>query len=89
MLGKMGFGSKWNSWIKYCICTVKFSILINRAPNGYLSSQRGLRQGDPLSPFLFIMTMEGMSNLINTTKEKNWIRGFQVGDLNSMEIIHL
>uniref|UniRef100_A0A0V0GTN2 Putative ovule protein n=1 Tax=Solanum chacoense TaxID=4108 RepID=A0A0V0GTN2_SOLCH len=91
MLQKMGFGSKWIRWIKYCIGTVKFSVLINRSPTGFFSSQRGLRQGDPLSPFLFILAMEGMSSLINTAKAKDWIRGFQVQNRasNNLEITHL
>lgn len=91
MLQKMGFGAKWIRWIKYCIGTVKFSVLINRSPTGFFSSQRGLRQGDPLSPFLFILAMEGMSSLINTAKAKDWIRGFQVQNRarNNLEITHL
>ena len=64
--------------MKFCISTVKFSILVNRTPSGFFPSQRGLRQGDPLSPFLFILAMEGLSNLIHTTKMKRWIRGFKV-----------
>lgn len=70
MLERMGFGAKWIKWIKHCIGTMRFSILINRAPTGCFASERGLRQGDPLSPFLFIIAMEGLRNLINTGKKE-------------------
>ncbi|KAF3663695.1 hypothetical protein FXO37_11846 [Capsicum annuum] len=91
ILLKMGFGTRWIRWIKQCMSTVRFSVLINRNPNGFFPSQRGLRQGDPLSPFLFILAMEGLSNLINTTKSKGLVRGFQVENRaeNNLEITHL
>ncbi|XP_060216840.1 uncharacterized protein LOC132644271 [Lycium barbarum] len=87
----MGFGARWIRWIKQCISTVRFSVLINRTPNGFFPSQRGLRQGDPLSPFLFILAMEGLSNMIQTTKVKGWVRGFQVDNrlVNNLEVTHL
>lgn len=91
MLQKMGFRAKWIKWVSFCVSTVKFSVLVNRSPYGFFPSQRALRQGDPLSPFLFILAMEGLNNLMHTTKLKGWIRGFQVdiANVNDLEITHL
>ena len=91
MMQRMGFGAKWIRWVKFCISTVKFSNLVNRNPSGFLPSQRELRQDDPLSPFIFILAMEVLSNLIHTAKMKHWIRGFKVHNSaqNGLEITHL
>ncbi|WMV40242.1 hypothetical protein MTR67_033627 [Solanum verrucosum] len=90
-LENMDFGGKWLKWIKFCTTTVKFSILINGAPSGFFSSERGLRQGDPLSPFLFILAMEGLNDMLRTAQTRGWIRGFNANMNNrqGLAISHL
>ena len=76
----MGFGSKWLKWIEVCIKTVRFSILVNGVLVSLFASERGLRQGDPLSPFLFILAMEGFDSMVRIATQSRWIKGFQIGD---------
>ena len=71
----MGFGSKWRRWIWWCISTAKFSVLVNRVPAGFFSSSKGLRQGDPLSPYLFILGMEVLSILLIRVVAGGFISG--------------
>ncbi|WMV07154.1 hypothetical protein MTR67_000539 [Solanum verrucosum] len=54
------------------------SVLVNGSPAGFFPSQRGLRQGDPLSPFLFIIAMEGLNDMLQKAQTNNWIRGFKI-----------
>ena len=80
VLRQMGFGSKWLKWIEVCIKTVRFSILVNGVLVSLFASERGLRQGDPLSPFLFILAMEGFDSMVRIATQSRWIKGFQIGD---------
>uniref|UniRef100_A0A2N9I593 Reverse transcriptase domain-containing protein n=1 Tax=Fagus sylvatica TaxID=28930 RepID=A0A2N9I593_FAGSY len=79
LLHRMGFGSKWIQWIRTCISTVRFSIMVNGSPSGFFESSRGIRQGDPLSPLLFLLIMEVLSRMLHRTEEAGLITGFKAG----------
>ena len=72
-----------------CISTAQFSVLVNGTPCGFFPSSRGLRQGDPLSPFLFIIVMEALSRLLARARDGGFISGFDVGRINHISISHL
>jgi hypothetical protein len=79
MLRRCGFGERWCSWIVHCISSVRFSVLVNGTPTGFFSSSLGLRQGDPLSPLLFVIVMEALSKLFSITVQRGFLSGFSVG----------
>ncbi|KAK3205179.1 hypothetical protein Dsin_019225 [Dipteronia sinensis] len=58
MMKDMGFRERWRKWMKYCITTLLLSDLVNRSPTYQFGMERGLRQGDPLSPFLLILSQK-------------------------------
>ncbi|XP_024155881.1 uncharacterized protein LOC112163846 [Rosa chinensis] len=62
---KMGFASQWVDLIMFCLSTVQYSFLINGIPSGFVTPHRKLRQGDPISPYLFLLCAEGLSTLIS------------------------
>jgi hypothetical protein len=75
MLLAFGFDQSWVNWIMNLTSTAFFSLLINGVPSRPFSPSRGIRQGDPLSPFLFIIIAEGLSRSIHAAVENNLLTG--------------
>lgn len=77
----LGFPYPYISWIMACITNPSFSILINGSASPFFHSERGLRQGCPLSPLLFLLVMEGLSRLIASAEQSGDIRGLRITDI--------
>ncbi|XP_026416673.1 uncharacterized protein LOC113312130 [Papaver somniferum] len=83
-----GFSRKWIGWIEWCVKEAQFSLLVNGDATNLIKHTKGIRQGDPLSPFLFLLVVEVFSMLLNEAVEDNKIGGFQVLDGGTV-IYHL
>ena len=78
VMEKMGFGEKWLNWIRWCISTTTFSVLVNETSIDFFRSSRGLRQGDLLSPYLFVLGMEALSCLLSRAVEGAFLTGCKI-----------
>ncbi|RVX07686.1 putative mitochondrial protein [Vitis vinifera] len=76
---KEGVSQKWRSWMRGCLSSSSFAILVNGNAKGWVKASRGLRQGDPLSPFLFTLVTDVLSRLMIRAVETGIIEGFFVG----------
>jgi hypothetical protein len=85
----MAFPVLWRKWIKECVCTATASVLVNGSPTEEFPLERGLRQGDPLSPFLFLLAAEGLNVLMEAVVEQNLFTGYRVGEQDSVVVSHL
>lgn len=80
-----------NHWVQVIMqngTMVRYSVLVNGEPRGYLSPTRGLRQGDPLSPYLFLLFFEGFSALLEVKAVSSALHGIQIC-VNAPIIHHL
>lgn len=75
---KLGFHEKWISLMMMCISTVSYLVLINGEAKGKIIPSRGLRQGDPISPYLFLLCTEGLSAKLKKEEIEGNIMGVSI-----------
>lgn len=85
---KLGFAERWVNILMRCVRLVSYSILINGQPYGRILPSRGIRQGDPLSPYLFILCAKGLSHMLGKAKGEQKITGLLVAR-GGMRINHI
>ena len=82
----MNFPTLWRKWISECVGTASASVLVNGCPTEEFP---GLRQGDPLSPFLFLLVAKRFNQLMNGVVGANFFKGYGVGRNNEVQLTHL
>ena len=69
VMEEMGFPPRFMDWIRPCVTTVSYSLLVNDTPLKPFAAKKGLRQGDPISPYLFAIAMEYLSRIMHNLKD--------------------
>lgn len=78
VLDKFGFDSKFKLLIFQCVSSLRVRMLLNGSIFGNIPVERGIKQGDPLSPFLFVIFLEVLSRMINKMENEGDIQGIKV-----------
>ncbi len=88
VMARVGFESHWIRLMMTCVRTTSYSVLLNGEPTGYITSTRGIRQGDPSSPYLFLLFAEGLSALLRKAERDTLIHGVFICQ-SGLRISHL
>jgi len=80
MLLRMGFHNSWISWIRGFLKSGSVSVLVNGSPTEEFKPTRGLRQGDPLAPFMFLVVAEGLAGIARQVMKTNLLTGLKIGN---------
>ena len=89
VMGIMCFSTLWRKWIKECVTTATAYVLVNGSPTDEFPLGRGLHQGDPLSPFLFLLAAEGLNVMMKAMIESSIFSGYNIGSKNPVVLSHL
>lgn len=88
VMNQMGFKDRWCKWIKGILSSARSAVLVNGSPTFEFHNSKGMRQGDPLSPFLFLIVMEGLTSIMRKAQNSEVLKGFEFPN-NGPIISHL
>lgn len=80
LLTHLGFPYEFIKRTMSCITNVSYNVLLNGEATSFFTSKRGLRQGCPLSPLLFLLIMEGLSRIISSARDRHLLSGIKIAD---------
>lgn len=80
IMEQMRFSDKWRNWVKGCLYSATISLIVNGSPTKEFKMERGLWQGDPLSPFLFIIVVEALQVSILEACNKGVFSGISIDE---------
>ncbi|XP_045831292.1 uncharacterized protein LOC123922638 [Trifolium pratense] len=89
VMERIAFPTLWRKWFRECVGTATASILVNGNPTDEFPLERGLRQGDLLSPFLFLLAVEGLNVLMEAMVTHNFFTGYRIGESDPTLVSHL
>ena len=78
VMEKLGFADRMRDLIMRCVSTVTYPIKIYGTPRGHIILSRGIHQGDSLSPYLFVLCVEGLSALIQLAVDRSQMEGVKI-----------
>lgn len=88
MMSRMGFHINWIALVMRCVYSVSYIVGINDSISQQFSPSKGLRQGDPLSPYLLLICVEGFSKILNDAKQRGAMKGVFIGKVDWLLIIY-
>lgn len=80
LLEARGFGRRWVGWMRSLLLSSKASLLVNGSPSEYVRYRQGLRQGDPLSPLLFVLVTDVLGMMFTHALNSGVLVGVALGD---------
>jgi hypothetical protein len=75
VMHRLGFARRWIQLIMMCVSSVEYAVLVNGEPCGQIKPERGLRQGDPISPYLFLLCAEALSAMVKKANDDGVLTG--------------
>ena len=89
VMRRMNFPPMWRKWMTDCISTPTVSVLVNGSPTDEFKLERGLRQGNPISPFLFLTAAEGLHVMMKAMVDQGLFKPYGVGTFGYVAIANL